>query len=81
MLAAELAVAQVQPGERPQPLGPRGRPAVDSLPTVGGALTGPVLRSSNLDSIRISPDALEEQVDYSAADSMYTTTRWQPPSR
>lgn len=71
MLAAQLALAQGQPGERPQPLGPRGRPALDSLPAGGGAPSKPVLRSSNLDSIRISPDALEEQVDYSAADSMY----------
>jgi LptD protein len=82
MLAVASGKAQEVPLQRPNQLGPPaqrigadsvrigparldGRPAADSLPN------RPIARSSNLDSITLSPDALEDQVDYSAQDSMY----------
>ncbi len=87
MLAAASVLAQerpLPPGSRPTRtpvegigtdsvrIGPArnaGRPPFDSLPPAGQA--GLVARSANLDSITISPDALEDQVEYSAQDSMY----------
>lgn len=53
------------PLQRPTP--GNQRPASDSLPQ----FRPPVVRTSNLDSITISKDAIEDQIDYSAADSMY----------
>ncbi len=66
-----MALGQVTPPERPQPLGPRGRPAADSLAQAPTGRPNFVSPSSNLDSITLSPDALEDQIDYSAVDSMY----------
>lgn len=68
MLCAGEVLGQAPPQQRPTP--ENTRPAADSLPT-GRPIGGAVVPSSNLDSITVSKDALDDQIDYSAADSMY----------
>lgn len=71
MLLAQLALGQAGPGGRPGTVLPRGKPSLDSLPANDSPNSTIAASSANLDSITLSPDALEDQVDYSAKDSMY----------
>ncbi len=72
MLAITAGVAQVGPPQRPAQIGITGRPTTDTLPQQPGTRTSaPATPAASLDSITISGDALDDQIDYSAADSMY----------
>jgi hypothetical protein len=66
MLGANALLAQGLPN---RPLGSNQRPPAHTIPTLGGPK--PIAPSSSLDSVTISKDALEDQIDYTAADSMY----------
>ncbi|MBI5914368.1 MAG: LPS-assembly protein LptD, partial [Bacteroidetes bacterium] len=72
MLSAGMVRGQEVPPAGSVQLGPRGTaaPPADSLPPQGFGRPAPP-RSANLDSIQISPDALDEQVDYQSVDSMF----------
>ncbi len=71
MLGAIAMQAQVQPAQRQTPDSLRLAPSnlgQPPQPNFGQPTQPP---SANLDSITLSPDALDDQIDYTAADSMY----------
>ncbi|MCF8244363.1 MAG: hypothetical protein K9J37_00535 [Saprospiraceae bacterium] len=68
MLYAIALQGQAPPFKRPIP--GNERTETDSLPPAK-PFSGSISATSNLDSIKISGDALDDQIDYSAVDSMY----------